>query len=123
QDDLDFFLERLSERWEAEGMVVEEIDVDGDTLTVVRQGDNRSSSFGYLVKEACIVGSNDEALLRHLLDRWAGRIPMVEAAVEDEDQVEAGQPLRGEQPLADNKNFQTILRECSTQLEEPPQIV
>lgn len=126
QDDLDFFLERLDERWEAEGMVVEEIDVNGDTLTVVRQGDNRSSSFGYLVKEACIVGSNDETLLRHVLDRWAGRTPMVEAAAEDEDQVEAadaGAPLRGEQPLADNKNFQTILRECSTQLEEPPQIV
>lgn len=126
QDDLDFFLERLDERWEAEGMVVEELDLEGDKLTVVREGDDRDSSFGYVVKESCLIGSNDETLLRHVLDRWAGRTPTVEVPDDDDAEAEAavaGQPLRGERPFADNKKFQEILRECSTQLEEPPQVL
>lgn len=131
QADVDFFLERFDERWAAEGMVVEQNDVEGDQLIIVRRGDDRSSSFGYLVKQTCLIGSNDETLLRHVLDRWAGRPPMVELATAEQDtptddstDSEAStEPLPGERTLAENTNFQTILRECSTQLEEPPQVL
>lgn len=133
QADVDFFLEKFDERWAAEGMVVEKTDVEGDELIVVRSGDDRSSSFGYLVKETCLIGSNDETLLRHVLDRWAGRPPMIEPPTEEEvGNEDAGEedtaaatdePLRGERTLAENADFQTILRECSTQLEESPQML
>ncbi len=126
QEDVDYFIEKFDERWAAEGMVVEQQDVDGQTITVVRRGDDRSSSFGYLVKDACLVGSNDETLLRHVLDRWAGRVPVVQPLV-DEQAVDAetisSEPLPGERSLAENTEFATILQECSTQLEESPQVV
>ncbi len=126
QDDIDYFLEKFDERWAAEGMVVEQQDVDGQSITIVRKGDDRSSSFGYLVKDACLVGSNDETLLRHLLDRWAGRVPSVEPPLEDETdpaEIQSEEPLSGERSLAENTEFATILQECSTQLEESPQVV
>lgn len=127
QADADFLIETLNERWAQEGMVVEQQDVEGDTLTVVRVGDNRETSFGYLLKDACLVGSNDETLLRHVLDRWAGRAPWVdtsqqnEEATDDEDQSE--QSLPGEFPLAEQATFVSILRECSGHLDEPPQVI
>lgn len=127
QADVDFLLEKLDERWAAEAMVVEQQDVEGDTLTIVRAGDDRSTSFGYLVKDACLVGSNDEVLLRHVLDRWAGRPVVVEVAEDEatDEQLTASsdEPLPGEQTLADNVEFQTVFRECSHQLEESPQVL
>lgn len=124
QEDVDFLLELLDERWEKEAMVVEESDLNGEKLTVVRRGDDRSSSFGYIVKDTCLIGSNDETLLGHMLERWAGRTPVVEPTEDmDEELLESGEPLPGERSLADNHKFQTILRECSTQLEEPPQVL
>lgn len=124
QEDVDFFLQLLEDRWEREAMTVEKTDLDGETLTVVRRGDDRSSTFGYVVKQTCMVGSNDETLLRHVFDRWAGRTPQVEPVedADDEDAAETSEPS-GTKTLADNHNFQTIFRECSTQLEEPPQIL
>ena len=126
RDDIDFFLEKFDERWANEGMVVETEDVEGEQMTIVRQGDDRSSSFGYLVKDTCLVGSNDETLLRHVLDRWAGRAPMVEppeGVASDEELQNSDEPLTGERSLAENDEFATILQECSTQLEESPQVV
>lgn len=119
QDDADFLLDRLHERWEAEGMVVEETPLDGETLVMVRRGDNRENSIGYVLKDACLVASNDETLLQQVLDRWAGRQPVVGEPADAEE----GEPLPGEKTLADKAEFVSILRECSTQLEEPPQIV
>lgn len=129
QADADFLLENLDNRWAAEAMVVEETDVEGDTLYVVRAGDNRENSFGYLVKDACLVGSNDETLLRHVLDRWAGRPPLIATEDESNDEnesdtaAESALPLPGERTLAENESFVSILRECSTQLEESPQTI
>ena len=123
QEDVDYFLEKFDERWAAEGMVVEQQQIDGQTATIVRQGDDRSSSFGYLVKDTCLVGSNDETLLEHVLDRWAGRVPVVEPTEEDLEESDSDEPLPGQRSLAENGSFVTILQECSTQLEEPPQIV
>ncbi len=120
QEDADFLLDRLHERWEAEGMVVEETPLEGETLVMVRRGDNRANSIGYILKEACLLASNDETLLQQVLDRWAGRQPL---AGEPADDGKTGDPLPGEKSLAEKSQFVTILRECSTQLEEPPQIV
>ena len=124
QVDVDFLTDKLDERWEKEAMVVERSDVNGEQLTVVRRGNDRASSFGYFVKDTCLVGSNDEVLLEHVLERWAGRAPVVEPTEDtDEEAVTSGEPLPGERSLAENQHFQAILRECSTQLEEPPQIL
>lgn len=115
EEDADFFADRLRERWETEGRVVEETEIDGDTLIVVRRGENRNTSFGYLFKETCLLASNDETLLRELLDRWKGRA----TGTLDAEGEEGTSGLA----LADKKEFVDILRECSTQLEEPPQLV
>lgn len=126
QADLDFFLEKLDERWTTEAMVVQQQEVEGDTLTIVRAGDDRSSSFGYLVKDTCLVGSNDETLLRQVLDRWAGRPVKVELPDEEAGATEVAASdgaLTGERPLADHPEFQAIFRECSQQLEESPQVL
>lgn len=120
QEDADFLLDRLHERWEAEGMTIEETQLHEDTLVVVRRGDNRANSIGYVLKESCLVASNDETLLEQVLDRWAGRQPAVGEPSDDSDEEDS---LPGEKSLADKPQFVTILRECSTQLEEPPQIV
>ncbi|WP_145246300.1 hypothetical protein [Aeoliella mucimassa] len=127
QENVDFLVEVLDQRWADRAMVVEEQEIGGETVTIVRDGDDRSSSFGYLIKDCCLIGSNDEVLLGHVLDRWAGRTPTVELTEEDvaesdDDTLEPG-PLPGERSFAENPQFQTILKECSTQLEEPPQIV
>lgn len=120
QEDADFLLERLHERWSDEGMVVEDTTIEEDTLTIVRRGDNRRNSFGYVLKDSCLVGSDDETLLRQVLDRWAGRQPEVGEVDEDADSRD---PLPGEKSLAEKPEFVTILRECSTQLEEPPHLI
>ncbi|MGI9455756.1 MAG: hypothetical protein ACR2NU_04295 [Aeoliella sp.] len=128
QEDADYLMEKFRQRWEAEGMVTEEQPLEGDTLIVVREGDNRDTSFGYLLKETCLIASNDEVLLAHVLDRWAGRSVIVEPPEETTDEeanedAATAEPMPGERTLAENPSFVSILRDCSTQLEEPPQIV
>ena len=125
QENVDFLLDLLETRWSERAMVVEEQEIAGHTVTIVRDGNNRSRSFGYLVKDSCLIASNDEVLLEHVIDRWEGRTPVAEPTEETEltEDGETTAPLPGERSFAENPKLQTILKECSTQLEEPPQIL
>jgi hypothetical protein len=73
------------------------------------------------MRNGCMFGSNDQALLAQAVARWdalsSGGPPP--AAILDEENPDA-KPI-GEKSLAENERFVSILRECSTQLSEPPQ--
>ncbi len=114
-------LDKLLTKAETDGATVVKETRNDDELVVIRPGDDADRSFGYVVRDGCMVGSNDQPLLEQLLDRWDAAVNGTPppAALLDEENPDA-EPI-GEQTLAENPRFVAILRECSTQLSEPPQ--
>ena len=117
-------LDKVLAKAESDGATVITEPLANDELTVIRPGDNADESFGYVMRQGCMIGSNDQPLLESIcLARWdslAYGAPLPAPEVDPENPDE--EPV-GTRSLAENQKFVTILRECSTQLSEPPQVV
>ncbi|MGD9636084.1 MAG: hypothetical protein AB7G28_12230 [Pirellulales bacterium] len=106
--------------------------IEGQEITVVREGDNQDHTVGLFEKDHTIVAATDPGLIREILLRWnlddsgeSGELASDEGEAADagatSDTGEARQ--YSGRSLAQNNKFVTILRHCRRANDPPPNIV
>ena len=117
--------------------------IEGQEITVVREGDNQDHMVGLFERDHTIVAATDAGLLRELLLRWnadesgdlsatgeSAEVPdetvaaAAEQSAESEENPVADEPRQySGRSLAQNNKFVTILRHCRRANDPPPNLI
>jgi len=116
--------------------------IEGQEITVVREGDNQDHMVGLFERDHTIMAATDAGLIREILLRWNADESGTAAASDDEVLASADgatddaagadseeSPVNEEprqysgRPLAQNNKFVTILRNCRRANDPPPNLM
>lgn len=116
--------------------------IEGQEITVVREGDNQDHQVGLFERDHTIVAATDPGLIREILLRWnadEGRpvaandeevLDEAVAASEEAAEADSEKSANGDEPrqysgrpLAQNNKFVTILRSCRRANDPPPNLM
>jgi hypothetical protein len=117
--------------------------IEGQEITIVREGDNQDHTVGLFEKDRTIVAATDPGLIREILLRWnadeGGASTSTDVATDDTETTEAAasddaansdESSTDDEPrqysgrsLAQNSKFVTILRHCRRANDPPPNII
>lgn len=106
--------------------------IEGQEVTVVREGDNQDHMVGLFERDHTIVAATDAGLIREILLRWNvdetdedGEFASTSGETADAEATSANDGPRqySGRSLAQNNKFVTILRHCRRANDPPPNIV
>jgi hypothetical protein len=116
------------ERFKEQGGEATSETIEGTEVTVVRESDNQDRVVGLFEKEHTIVAATDAGLLREVLRHWnANGDGELASASGDATEPALSSPEEPPQyngrPLAENRKFVTILRNCRRPHDPPPNLI
>lgn len=111
--------------------------IEGQEITVVREGDNQDQTIGLFERDHTIVAATDPGLIREILLRWnsdeAGEVTPANDKADTDAETGTGSEAEnsgGDEPrqysgrsLAQNNKFVTILRHCRRANDPPPNLI
>lgn len=116
--------------------------IEGQEITVVREGDNQDHQVGLFERDHTIVAATDPGLIREVLLRWNADatgtvaasdddvLAAADAATDDAAGTDSGESPSNDEPrqysgrpLSHNNKFVTILRNCRRANDPPPNLM
>jgi hypothetical protein len=103
--------------------------IEGQEITVVREGDNQDHTVGLFERDQTIVAATDPGLIREILLRWNADEGGAVASAGGQSTSNEENPTNDEprqysgRPLAENNKFVTILRYCRRANDPPPNLM